>query len=1148
MRMKSCKSGALAMIAAFGFLGYFANVLHAQTGACCLRNLSGDCQDGMTAVDCTAIGGEYRGDGTDCTTLGGGNPANACRGACCLPNGSCNANQSKVQCDQVGAVNGVFQGYGSTCGVGTCPPQDGACCLPGGGCFVTSLTSCIGITNAFFNGVGTTCDDAVCSGACCLPDGTCQTNLTYNECCQFPNNGQFRGYSTDCSGADCPSTGACCFTDGTCSELTATDCSTAGGCYQGSNTLCGTTDCSTTAGACLFPDGSCQMLSKCECQLLNVYAPASPTYWVGVGTNCATLPDTVFQPGGGQVNIAGATLFADFSAIIGATNDFINVDGDIIRTTGQPYSQFRDSDGDCFRDTFDQLAPQFICPPNRWWGQWLVQYRSVGSLNGVNEFIDYQLLKQTPYKTLTERGVLNTVRYNDLGVPTGNIPCPANCHPEIGGDLNGDGEVDGRDIQEMVKAIAGLSVPSAGNGDFNENGTVDIDDLYLFLRCLLDKNCGTVESATPVCMTSVDMGSTDVPMAWVVRLPGTPSWNRKPTLPGYGSNPNGSSDTDFSQKLVSLERGHPVLGTISLNVNTASPDSQTVFDNTVAFSPVCIIANRGTGRENVTYSDLQHHFVTGRFPSGENFVAATRDSGSGTRNACMNPLGIDPSWGAGDNIGNEITTNDETRLGPLFRPTNCGGSGFIEQVVQESRLAIGYTGYFGSSRAVGDANAGLYEILNVKKDVAGATEFVRPTLNSILDNADINTGYQIGGSQTLATRGDPFGPENGNPPMENPAARDYLRNLIGSIQEFSAAPFTNTTATPAQALSIVFTLEAAVDAIPSISDPLTFVPNPNFSQDAQDALRVTNTSVTPAFGSRNPAGRVPRRKSGETYSDGSINTAYRDATGAYTIAGASNLFARMRVQGDFNVDGKRDWNDIPSLMTAIDNPFAFEQADAMSNPGNYLIPEILGDFDGDGNFTPNDIRYFADGLAMNPSTGLLDRKEGFIRVDQAWLTLHPGDNNYFNTTLATGAAYAVGDARGDIAGNKPSRGAKPTGHDGVVDARDVDYVCRNFVTDWRDLDAVTAGGLVRDLSCDMNGDLAIDCTDVHELVVVILKTQITDLNLNGSTTSADKAIVCNNFGRTNAVWSEGDVNCDGVVNQVDLDLVAAAAGLPNTCP
>lgn len=1151
------------------------------TGACCLIDVGGTCQDGLTDPECCALGGDYRGDGTDCTTLGGGNPANACRGACCrLAVGTCTANSTKLECeaDYVVSVgppevrgNGIFQGYGTGCAADTCPSLQGACCLPNGTCQILSLRDCQNFLNSFFNGVGSTCDDAVCTGGCCLPDGSCIPGVTYNDCCNAPNDGFFRGYDADCTTPDCPGLGACCFVDGSCLQLTPTDCDAGGGSYQGSGVDCGVAGCTAVTGACLFANGTCSIMNKVDCERSAVYfGTGSPTHWIGPGEPCPAA-GPFFLPGGGQVNMAGATLFADYSAIAGSTNDFINVSPDIIRPTGFPYNRFRDSDGDCFVDAIQQLAPTYICPPGIWWGQWLVNYRSVGSLNGVDEFIDYQLLGLPGYKTLTERGVLNRIRYNDLGVITGLIPCPADCHPDNCGDLNGDGVTDARDIQGMANAILGGIANSPANGEFTQDGIVDIDDVFIFLECLLKKSSLLVESGTPACVETIDMGSTDVPMAWVVRQGGgTPAWNKKPTQSGYGNNEI-TTDVGFGHKLVSLERSHPVEGLISLNVNTAMPDSRTVFDNTIAISPVCVIANRGTGRRNVTYSEVQHLLVSGRFPNGENFLGATRDAGSGTRNDHNNSFGVDPSWGMGDNVGPQITSNDQTRLGPLFQPSNCGGSGFIEQVVEYARLAIGYTGYFGGSRAADDAIGGRYEILNVKNDVLGASQYVRCTLDSVLDNCDVNTGYRINASQTLATVGDPFSDITGNPPMSNPAARDYLKNLFTSIQQFSLEPFTDVNATPAQALSRVFVLEAAVDCIPSITDPLVYVPNPNFSQDAQDAVRATNVTWTPAFGSRNVAGRVPTRKTAEIYSDNIVaNQSYRrpDGThGAPWTAGAviPSTYTRIRVAGDFNADGVRNWDDIPALMTAVNNPLAFEAADAAGFPNNYIVPEIMGDFDGDGNFgdsttngsvgmniiTPDemrDARYFADGLAIDPVTGRLDRKQGFIRVDTAWQAIHAADNNFFNTTLATGAAYAAGDSRGDVAGNPVSPGAKPTGANGVINAEDVDYVCRNFVSDWSDLSAVAADSRIRDLSADMDGDLDVDCDDVNELVVVILKTQITDLNLDGVTTVADLGIACSNLGEMNAVWSQGDVNCDGQVTQADIDLIAAAAGVPNTCP
>ena len=77
--------------------------------------------------------------------------------------------------------------------------------------------------------------------------------------------------------------------------------------------------------------------------------------------------------------------------------------------------------------------------------------------------------------------------------------------------------------------------------------------------------------------------------------------------------------------------------------------------------------------------------------------------------------------------------------------------------------------------------------------------------------------------------------------------------------------------------------------------------------------------------------------------------------------------------------------------------------------------EVLGAFNGDGNFgrlwngaefvaDVSDVRYWADGLAIDASTGNLDRALGFASVDQAWQAIS-GNGNFFGTTLASGGRF-----------------------------------------------------------------------------------------------------------------------------------------------
>jgi hypothetical protein len=243
---------------------------------------------------------------------------------------------------------------------------------------------------------------------------------------------------------------------------------------------------------------------------------------------------------------------------------------------------------------------------------------------------------------------------------------------------------------------------------------------------------------------------------------------------------------------------------------------------------------------------------------------------------------------------------------------------------------------------------------------------------------------------------------------------------------------------------------------------------------------------------------------------------------------------RNKTAGDFDGDGLRSPADVADMVAA----WSFRHAGGSWDGGSAATPaqrgracpEILGDFNGDGNFDDADVRYFADGLHL--VNAQLDRRAGFIAVDEAF------GGNFFATTLATGASYQNGATRADVAGALPTRGWAPNGHDGVVDARDIDYVCANFGV-WSDLlDAVEI-----DLSADINGDLVIDLADVAEIVENILDTRFGDVNLDGFVDATDEAIATANLGQAGG-WADGDMNCDGVIDAADIAIITGA----NPCP
>jgi hypothetical protein len=911
------------------------------------------------------------------------------------------------------------------------------------------------------------------------------------------------------------------------------------------------------AGVCVYQDFVFPFTPRCadgmtEAQCQGLIGSGGIGHWLGEGTTCAAdvYPDNPYTydmfplsvANAGQINISGASLFVEFFGYPGTTNDCNNSDHDVLPCPpSAPFDGF--ISGECGVYGADQLAPQYLC--NNWNGHWLLQYRSVGSGNGLAEFVDYQLLGNLPNAVPGEKGIINRTKWADTGAksPTG---CPqANCFPAPNcADLNCDNLVNALDIQGFIQALMTGTVDGCDpmRADYSEDGFITMADMTGFVNAVVNGICpgrsinpGQTdnESGTPVCPHSVDVANMDVATKWFVQTgsTATAAWNQKPTIPGYGYNPTpsvtvGAGTGSRTNQLKTLARGG-----LSMNTNTENPDANTIFDTTVAFSPAGFIANRGAGIGgdfgDITYTQLQYLWTTGRMPNGENLTACTRDSGSGTRNLAMNCIGVDPSYAVGDNLGLQVNTDPEVQLGPNTQPTNCGGSGVMETAVQNRRLAVGYTGILTTSRIEGDVPANKYELLNVKKDIAGAGSFVRPDrISKLVHNADPNTGYQIGGSQTLATRGDPEAETTGKPSMANPAARDMILNITRSLLTWESNPADPSNyACPAGVLVQYYMPDASVDTLPVLADPTTFVPNTKLNPLAQTSVVARNSyqggvGAYGAFSGTN-GGKVPRRaaRAAGTYQDGSTNGNYQNSTGAYTISSSGNVVPCMRIHGDWNGDSVRNADDICIMMAAYwmklnagtaafsahmvanDWATAYPQVvqccpalathPANGQDNNYIIPELFGDYDGDGDFTMDDIRYFADGLAIDPASGTLNRQLGFTTVDTVWLCL-TGNDNFFGTVITLNQGiYHTGDSRFDVAGSElgAAKGAMPRGADGTVDATDAAYVTGNVFASGQPWGAtVNHNGnilndylgdhLTKDLSCDMTADLIVSQADV----------------------------------------------------------------------
>ncbi len=575
---------------------------------------------------------------------------------------------------------------------------------------------------------------------------------------------------------------------------------------------------------------------------------------------------------GGQVAGAGATLFVDFFRAPASTNDWNDVDLD-----GQAgnFSTFP------FVDNLGTLWP----PNGIISTHWMFQYRSVGSVNGFNEFVESQTCHAIPLSVPAEAGIFNQFEFATLGAtqwggPFANTsgtpvqPCEiefsfldvpsawaVQVPPVLPANVNWDAEPGSAgyglnpissntgyisNLQPLGRDCGSCAVSSdacteqkhcaAGNCVTNGRCTVALT------LCGSDADCPPGEACdSPVPTPTATVCRTDL-QCTAGTCSVTPNACRSDAdcpVTETCSNPPPRTCENLEACVLS--------GTVeSLNVNFATPDDDTIRDFIGAWVPVAYIANRGTGLQNVKYSQMQYLFATGRMPNGENLVAATRSVGSGTRNAIMNSTGIDTSWARGDNVGNESATAANFNVGVGTQQTNCQGSGNVEQVVESWRLGLGYTGLAGPSRAASDAQAGRYEVLNICKDVdsdgnalcdctaqvcpAGALRcsisqtpcttnadcnptatngtcvaidsarpnngYVRPGISTVLDNCNECCGYTIGGNGSFVVRGNRHANRGvldpkfvaGNP-LDNQAVADYLNNIDDSIDAFAGNVF-----------------------------------------------------------------------------------------------------------------------------------------------------------------------------------------------------------------------------------------------------------------------------------------------------------------------------------------------------------------------
>ncbi|MEM9166679.1 MAG: dockerin type I domain-containing protein [Planctomycetota bacterium] len=841
---------------------------------------------------------------------------------------------------------------------------------------------------------------------------------------------------------------------------------------------------------------------------------------------CGLAAPVVAQPT--LVNISGATLLESFLTSPASANDFSDLDGDGLCGNCPSPNDFAESLTGPGTTVGGALGGDFF----------VIQYTAVGSGNGIADLDARGVCAVDAFGNFVD-GESNYVR----GFDDQNDTKPDNPFSGLPGSPGLVG-VDGYTANNV-------SLSFLNGFQYNNGGTLTAppanpsNPRAYPLRSLTDGSYTAVNSTDDFTAgIQIDLAPTDVPIAWFIEQAGTPDFTDVPNGPGYGTNPIQGVSLDGSMDV----RDNSLRTLTTTNTNTTNPDQCTIFDNALTLAPVGALVSYGVGISEIDASDLRHGLVTGRLPSGENLVFATRDSGSGTRNGFMNGICLDPSWGMGDNVGARQSSSSNDNLGPNWQPTNLGGSSRMDAVVLDSRLAIGHTGAERLNRYKTSNNGtGGLDMLAIENDTAsGYDEAIatanRPFIDNILDN-DANNGYIVIGPGNIASIGTPNSINPGDPEyMENQAAADYLRNINESVAAFANVPGTDTTIfSPGEFLAFRFIPNGAADFVAGPGGACDLVVPGNFNQSLQDFVRANSALGADEFEffDFTATGDAPSRDTSFVYADG-LSNSYVSEAGSI-VAYGSQLDMRNKISGDFNADLERDINDIADLVGAYEEReggASWTPPSGMAGPSGDFVLDIVGDFNGDGSFDVIDVRYFLDGLAIDPSTGDLDRHLGFVLADNA-----SASGNVFGTTLATGAAYTAGASAADVAGAAGTTpGFHPIGADNIIDGADLDYILLQFADlgdrelDWEDTAECAIprrDGGRRDLSADVDGDLDVDFDDLCK-ALDFLGSEYGDVNLDGVANGADLAIINSNSGQAGG-WADGDINGDGIVNGNDVE-------------
>ncbi|HVP10962.1 MAG TPA: dockerin type I domain-containing protein [Phycisphaerae bacterium] len=434
---------------------------------------TGSCCDPVTGV-CTVR--------TELGCVGNWTSGGVCTPNPCPPTGSCCDPVTGVctVTTELGCVGGNWA-LGGVCTPNPCPPTGSCCDLMTGECTITTELGCSGDWTL----------GGVCTPSPCPPTGSC-CNLMTGECSITTALGCSGDWTLGgvCEPNPCPPVGACCnLLTGECTVTTAAGCSgdwTLGG-------VCSPNPCPPTGSCCNLMTGECSITTELGCSgdwTLGGVCTPNPCPPTGSCCDLLTNDCTITT----EVGCTGHwTLGASCEPNPCADRACCRVDGSC---TDLPESACI-LPGDTFYADKYCGDPTLTCPLPPTHDCCIGDNNEDGHINGqdIQPFVARLLNPPARGSNAFCEADINLdlqINLDDVGPFVQMLLEGASCPPPppdcCHGDTNGDGLLDGRDVEGLCRAL--IELPPAGSlgfcrADVNKDGAINQGDVQALVQKLL---------------------------------------------------------------------------------------------------------------------------------------------------------------------------------------------------------------------------------------------------------------------------------------------------------------------------------------------------------------------------------------------------------------------------------------------------------------------------------------------------------------------------------------------------------------------------------------------------------------------------------------------------------------------------------------